>query len=177
MAILHCCHGTASVNIALGPWRSSEWHPSHLQIHLCYLMGRLQEAIQSAADQASNAANSSSSSTASDRDRGPSAKHLKPIVTAVEMVFGSAAALSATFGFKVLHIHVLLITLLSSDVAAACPLSAPVHCRLTPCLSQCQMQPLPSTASSLMLDVDKSSTRCMHEHQMEMPCWLHEAAL
>lgn len=71
------------------------------------MVGRLQEAIQSAADQASNAANSSSSSssTASDRDRGPSAKHLKPIVTAVEMVFGSAAALSATFGFKVLCLH------------------------------------------------------------------------
>lgn len=68
-------------------------------------MSRLQEAIQSAADQASNAANSSSSSIASDRDRGPSAKHLKPIVTAVEMVFGSAAALSATFGFKVLLPH------------------------------------------------------------------------
>ena len=62
---------------------------------------RLREAIQSAADQASSSHNSSSSSTASDRDRGPSAKHLKPIVTAVEMVFGSAAALSATFGFKV----------------------------------------------------------------------------
>ena len=65
-------------------------------------MCRLREAIQSAADQASSSHNSSSSSTASDRDRGPSAKHLKPIVTAVEMVFGSAAALSATFGFKVL---------------------------------------------------------------------------
>ncbi|KAK9819719.1 hypothetical protein WJX72_001643 [[Myrmecia] bisecta] len=31
---------------------------------------------------------------------GPSAKHLKPIVTAVEMVFASAAALSAAFGLK-----------------------------------------------------------------------------
>ena len=68
----------------------------------CGAVSRLREAIQSAADQASSSNNSSSSSTASDRDRGPSAKHLKPIVTAVEMVFGSAAALSATFGFKVL---------------------------------------------------------------------------
>lgn len=76
-------------------------------------MGRLQEAIQSAADQASNAANSSSSSTGSDRDRGPSAKHLKPIVTAVEMVFGSAAALSATFGFKVLLLHSALLCMLT----------------------------------------------------------------
>ncbi|KAL3132600.1 hypothetical protein ABBQ32_009129 [Trebouxia sp. C0010 RCD-2024] len=64
------------------------------------LADRLREAIQSAAEQAANSSGSSSSSTASDRDRGPSAKHLKPIVTAVEMVFGSAAALSATFGFK-----------------------------------------------------------------------------
>lgn len=70
---------------------------------LC-LVGRLREAIQSAADQAANNS-SSSSSTASERDRGPSAKHLKPIVTAVEMVFGSAAALSATFGFKVPLLH------------------------------------------------------------------------
>ena len=64
---------------------------------------RLREAIQSAAEQASSgsATSSSSSTAAGDRDRGPSAKHLKPIVTAVEMVFGSAAALSATFGFKV----------------------------------------------------------------------------
>jgi len=68
----------------------------------CDNVCRLREAIQSAADQASSSHNSSSSSTASDRDRGPSAKHLKPIVTAVEMVFGSAAALSATFGFKAL---------------------------------------------------------------------------
>lgn len=65
------------------------------------LADRLREAIQSAADQAGASANSSSSSsTGSERDRGPSAKHLKPIVTAVEMVFGSAAALSATFGYK-----------------------------------------------------------------------------
>ena len=69
---------------------------------MCTNICRLREAIQSAADQASSSHNSSSSSTASDRDRGPSAKHLKPIVTAVEMVFGSAAALSATFGFKAL---------------------------------------------------------------------------
>ena len=69
-------------------------------------VGRLREAIQSAADQAGASGNSSgSSSTANERDRGPSAKHLKPIVTAVEMVFGSAAALSATFGFKVQSLH------------------------------------------------------------------------
>lgn len=70
----------------------------------CVAPGRLREAIQSAADQAGASANSSSS-TGSERDRGPSAKHLKPIVTAVEMVFGSAAALSATFGYKVLPMH------------------------------------------------------------------------
>ena len=63
---------------------------------------RLKDAIQNAADQAVAAAASGGHApiTASDRERGPSAKHLKPIVTAVEMVFGSAAALSATFGFK-----------------------------------------------------------------------------
>lgn len=64
------------------------------------LAHRLREAIQNAADQASASTSSSHTSAAADRDRGPSAKHLKPIVTAVEMVFGSAAALSATFGFK-----------------------------------------------------------------------------
>ena len=103
------------------------------------LMGRLQEAIQSAADQASNAANSSSSSTASDRDRGPSAKHLKPIVTAVEMVFGSAAALSATFGFKVLLLHS---TPLSYSLHVHCQILlqrllhsiVPVQCELAPCV-------------------------------------------
>ena len=66
-------------------------------------MHRLRDAIQNAADQASASASTSSShlaGAAADRERGPSAKHLKPIVTAVEMVFGSAAALSATFGFK-----------------------------------------------------------------------------
>ena len=103
-------------------------------------MGRLQEAIQSAADQASNAANSSSSSTGSDRDRGPSAKHLKPIVTAVEMVFGSAAALSATFGFKVLLLHSpFLCYSLHVDhqmlLQRVLPSIVPVQCRLTPCLS------------------------------------------
>ena len=36
-----------------------------------------------------------------DTDPQAAAKGLKPIVTAVEMVFGSAAALSATFGSKV----------------------------------------------------------------------------
>ena len=89
---------------------------SYASQHIQFRLGvfRLREAIQSAADQASSSINSSSSSTASDRDRGPSAKHLKPIVTAVEMVFGSAAALSATFGFKVLpsmictrHLHII----------------------------------------------------------------------
>lgn len=67
-------------------------------------MSRLRDAIQNAAEQAVATTTSSSSShiaaAATDRERGPSAKHLKPIVTAVEMVFGSAAALSATFGFK-----------------------------------------------------------------------------
>lgn len=63
---------------------------------------RLRDAIQNAADQAvaSTGSSSQASAASTDRERGPSAKHLKPIVTAVEMVFGSAAALSATFGFK-----------------------------------------------------------------------------
>ena len=34
---------------------------------------------------------------------GEAAKSLKPIVTATEMVFASAAALSATFGLKASH--------------------------------------------------------------------------
>ena len=97
--------------------------------------GRLRDAIQSAADQAGASANSSSSSTASDRDRGPSAKHLKPIVTAVEMVFGSAAALSATFGFKVMFKRGLLpvtlteslgCTVLQPCLSAGCPFACVV---------------------------------------------------
>ncbi len=54
---------------------------------------RLQTAINNAAEQAST--------SGGDRRQGAGAKHLKPIQTAVELVFGSAAALSATFGYKV----------------------------------------------------------------------------
>lgn len=39
---------------------------------------------------------------ANDHKGGPSSRHLKPIVHAEEMVFASAAALSAAFGRKVL---------------------------------------------------------------------------
>lgn len=54
---------------------------------------RLQSAVaNAAADQAA---------TEVEGKGAPSAKHLKPIVNAVEMVFASAAALSATFGLKV----------------------------------------------------------------------------
>ncbi len=38
----------------------------------------------------------------SDRAQPEVMPHLKPLCTAIDMVFGSAAALSATFGFKVL---------------------------------------------------------------------------
>lgn len=37
----------------------------------------------------------------SDRQHPEVMPHLKPLCTAIDMVFGSAAALSATFGFKV----------------------------------------------------------------------------
>ena len=61
----------------------------------CRMCGacRLQTAINNAAEQAST--------SGGDRRQGAGAKHLKPIQTAVELVFGSAAALSATFGYKV----------------------------------------------------------------------------
>lgn len=40
----------------------------------------------------------------SDRAQPEVMPHLKPLCTAIDMVFGSAAALSATFGFKVLFL-------------------------------------------------------------------------
>lgn len=85
-----------------------QWHVNQGMLyiqalnHQTAVVCRLRDAIQNAADQAvaSTGSSSSAPATGTDRERGPSAKHLKPIVTAVEMVFGSAAALSATFGFK-----------------------------------------------------------------------------
>ena len=53
------------------------------------MMCRLQTAIYLAATEAS------------DQKAGPSSRHLKPIVHAVDMVFASAAAMSAAFGHKV----------------------------------------------------------------------------
>ena len=55
---------------------------------------RLWETLQTAIDNAAEIATSATN-----------AEHLKPIVTAVELVFGSAAALSATFGYKVSSHH------------------------------------------------------------------------
>ena len=52
-------------------------------------MCRLQSALTLAAEESTSAKG------------GPSSRHLKPIVHAVEMVFASAAALSAAFGRKV----------------------------------------------------------------------------
>ena len=47
--------------------------------------------------------------------------HLKPLCTAIDMVFGSAAALSATFGFKVpLLLHALIKHLCRRVLMALC---------------------------------------------------------
>ena len=80
---------------------------------------RLQTAINNAAEQAST--------SSGDRRQGAGAKHLKPIQTAVELVFGSAAALSATFGYKVCTpwghqaLHSLLCLLWLSDEPCCSP--------------------------------------------------------
>ena len=59
---------------------------------------RLQTAIQNVAlDQVAGTSAFAESGKASH----PSAKHLKPITQAMELVFGSAAAISAAFGLRV----------------------------------------------------------------------------
>lgn len=55
-----------------------------------YLSCRLQIAISAVSQETSNQ---------------QAGKLLKPLMTAVDMVFGSAAALSATFGSKVVNDH------------------------------------------------------------------------
>ena len=63
--------------------------PPHSQADNVCGWCRLQSALTLAAEESTSAKG------------GPSSRHLKPIVHAVEMVFASAAALSAAFGRKV----------------------------------------------------------------------------
>ena len=69
---------------------------------------RLQTAIQNVSLEQGGAAAFQEGS----KGNHPSAKHLKPITQAMELVFGSAAAISAAFGLKVPvfchHSHVAL---------------------------------------------------------------------
>ncbi len=59
---------------------------------------RLQTAIENVGLEQSGG---SSAFAESSKGSHPSAKHLKPITQAMELVFGSAAAISAAFGLKV----------------------------------------------------------------------------
>ena len=65
---------------------------------------------------------------------GPSSRHLKPIVTAVEKVFASAAAVSAAFGLKVPPSPLPTAALPSTYLC--CTSASPLHaaCVAVPCM-------------------------------------------
>lgn len=89
-----CCHWSRQCDsLSKLPFAESCQQQPHRKLcgaGLRWLLGRLQAALNTAADEVAGG------------KAGPSSKHLKPIVNAVEMVFASAAALSAAFGLKVL---------------------------------------------------------------------------
>ena len=85
------CHGV-NLKTATRTWRilpATDADGLFQMAHCWAGVRRLQSALTLAAEESTSAKG------------GPSSRHLKPIVHAVEMVFASAAALSAAFGRKV----------------------------------------------------------------------------
>ena len=84
--------------LALPDHQPSDSRPASQSLIWWVAWCRLQNAIQNVAlEQSGGAAAFQQGSKGSH----PSAKHLKPITQAMELVFGSAAAISAAFGLKV----------------------------------------------------------------------------